>query len=230
MPKFAQGTGAYGSITTNVALAPNLKTLILTGNNMSRALDSNGNQVKANVQLQYLPTTLTSLTMNGTFSDDEVIDLRYLTNLTSIGMDTFYTRDAARAMTGSTDTDPANAANPKNGTSPRVDPGIVSYTVTRQPYSRLADGVCDSTTLSTVNITLCDITRRETARDNNNADVPESTPPAKIQQALTIASPTIDYFYSYSNSHNIVNFQNNTSIFYYWHRYSRGLPTFLDSE
>jgi len=229
MPKFGQGTGAYGSITTNVALAPNLQTLILTGNNMSRALDSNGDQVTANVQLQYLPTTLTSLTMNGTFSDSEVIDLRYLTNLTTISMDTFYTRDAARAMTGSTDTDLANAAEPKNGTSPRVHPGIVSYNVTRQPYSRLADGVCDSTTLSRLDITLCDIVRRETARDNNNADVPNASA-SPIQKALTIASPTIDYFYSYSNSHNIVNFNSNTSIFYYWHRYSRGLPTFSDSE
>ena len=228
MPKFGQGTSAYGSITTNVALAPALKTLILTGNNMSRAQDSNGNQIKANVQLQYLPTSLTTLTMNGTFSDDEVIDIRYLTNLTTISMDTFYTRDAARAMTGSTDTDPANSASPKDGTSPRVHTGIVSYNVTRQPYSRLADGVCDSTSLNTLNITLCDITRRETARNNAGDAVPE--PSARIQQAIQIASPNIDYFYSYSNSHNIVNFNSNESIFYYWHRYSRSLPSFLDSE
>jgi hypothetical protein len=234
MPKFGVGTGNYGTVTDNIAIAPNLKTLTLTGNNMSRSLDSNGNVVTANVQLQYLPTTIETLTINGTFSDDEIIDLEFATNLKTLSFDTTYTRDNRRRMTGAIDRDPNNYPNPapvpKNGTSPRVNSAsILSYNVLQQPYSRLADGVCDSLSVSTVNLTQTPITQRETARKANGVDVAIQANAAPIQLGITIDSNSIVNFYSYSSPHNIINFNGKTSLSRYYHRYSRGIPRFNDT-
>ena len=182
-------------------LAPSLQELYMTGNNLSRARDANGNQITANTQLNTISTAanppLRVLTVTGCFSDSEAVDLTKYTSLTDLTFNSYYSRYSARSMTGGTVT-------------PEVAPSILNYSVDSQgAFNKLAYSVTQAPSLRSININWCNI---NAARDSggNNVD-------------LTLASTALTSFNSHSNSHNVLDVSNKTTITYYAHRYSRGL-------
>lgn len=176
-------------------LTPNLLSLNVSSNNMSRAADEFGVQIKANTQLSRLPTSLRVLTINGCFADDSDIDLTYLTNLQTFNLDSIYSGNLRRYMTFT-------------GSTPAVDSNsIVTYSVRYENYTTLHTSVTSSPTIRNVNIQVNNIVSdsdgNEIAFDNN-------------------ANSMIS-FLSYSNSHNIVNLSGHDSLITYSHVYSRNL-------
>lgn len=124
-------------------IAPNLRYINLTGNNLSRT------GVTANIQLDRFSTTLEEMHINGCFADSDEIDLRKYTSLRVLGFHSYYSRYGARRMTGGI-------------TTPHVANSITTYTVSHQPYARLSSTVCDGTNVSYVYVTANDITASRT--------------------------------------------------------------------
>lgn len=214
LPQFGSGSnvaigGTYDGLTGGANLAPSLVRLTVAGNNLSRAVDEDGNSLTANTQLQYLPTSLEYLDISGAFSDNETIDITYLSNLKTFYMFDYYTSSTTsgpqRNMLAQT-VDPSGAGFA--GTTPRVNAGsIEDYRFYDQPFTRLCDDVCDSTSLRILSIQYGNITQKESGGN------------------ITLASSALSSFDSRSNSHNIVNVQGKTSLTSYLHYVSRGLPT-----
>lgn len=182
-------------------LAPSLQELYMTGNNLSRAKDANGNQITANTQLNTISTAanppLRVLNVTGCFSDSEAVDLTKYTNLTDLTFNAYYARYSARSMTGGTVT-------------PEIAPSIVNYSVDSQPaFNKLAYTVTQAPNLRSINLNWCNI---DAARNSGGSNVD-----------VTLASTALTSFSSYSNSHNVVDVSNKTSLSYYVHAYSRGL-------
>lgn len=179
-------------------LTPALLVLILSGNNLSRATDDSGNLIPANDQLQKLPSTLETLYINGSFRDDQSIDISTTCpNLTHFYMDARYGRNSYRSMT---DTGPTPGV-PSNS--------IKLYRVRRHPYRSLSDTIVNSTTLETLNIYNCNIIGAEDGADNDTF--------------ITLASNELRSITSHSNSHNLISVQGKSNITSYRHTSSRGL-------
>ena len=194
LPKFGPASRGGDS------LAIDLKKITLTGNNLVRAEDANGNQIVANTQLNTLPTTLTHLTMNGVFSDSTTIDLTDYEDLTALTFQTYYSRNAQRRMSGGT-------ISPKTFIDPNNVKGISTYSLYHQPYSQLDDGVCSSPNLSYLYFPWCGISSKE------NRSAGTSGP-------ITIASNVIGEIISYGNGHNVIDVSSKTSITNYVQAYS----------
>jgi len=181
-------------------LTPNLLSLNVSGNNMTRATDEFGVQMSANTQLSILPTSLTSLTINGCFSDNSDIDLSYLTNLQGFSLDSSFdttstTNSRRRFMTFTGSTPVVNSNS------------IVNYTVTNQNYTTLHSSVTSSPTIRRVNIVNNNIISDSDGNEisfNNNAN-------------------SMISFASSSNSHNVVNLSGHANLTSYSHTYSRTL-------
>jgi len=107
IPEF-RGDAVYAKshVTGGAGLAPNLKIITLTGNNLSRAinyLDGNGYDTAnaaiaglAGKQLNRLPLTLEELKANGCFTDTEEIDIRDYKDLRTLQFGSAYQRDTRR--------------------------------------------------------------------------------------------------------------------------------------
>ena len=176
-------------------LAPALVTINMSANNLSRAVDpTDGSQITANTQLNTLPTTIENLTMNGCFSDSTIIDLTSLTELETLSFTSTYSRNSYRSMQG-------NGVTPKTIRN-HATKGVTTYSVSRQPYTELDNGVCTSPNLTALNISWCNISAKEGSGD------------------ITILSNNIASFVSYSNNHNVVNMSNKTILNNYVQAYS----------
>jgi hypothetical protein len=182
-------------------LTPNLTSLNVHGNDMSRSVNDVGVQIVANTQLSRLPTTLNSLIIDGCFSDNTDIDISYLSNLQTFRFDTNYeeyvaNRDSRRRQMTSI------------GSTPKVNSSTISsYTVRHQPYRKLDTSVTSSSSIRSVNIDQCNI-----ASDSSNAEI-----------AFNNNSNNMVSFISYNNPHNIVNLSGHDRMTQYWHRTSRNL-------
>lgn len=184
-------------------LAPNLLSLNVSGNNMSRAVDASGVQITANTQLSVLPTSLTSLTINGCFSDNSDIDVSYLTNLQRFYLDSAYDNPAIVSSGNS-----RRRYMTFTGSTPTVNSSsIVEYSVRYQNYTTLSTSVTSSPTIRSVNIVenniVSDSDGNEIAFNNNSNNMVS--------------------FASYSNSHNIVDLSGHDNLTSYSHTYSRQL-------
>lgn len=136
LPSFRSGLSVSAKTTLTLdGLAPVLTHLVITNNNMSRATSATGAQITANAQLNTLPTTLISLEINGVFSDSTTIDLLDYTNLTHFSMNSYYSENAQRSMTGGT-------------IMPQVANSIVQYRIYNQPYPKVCDGITSSLVLN----------------------------------------------------------------------------------
>lgn len=172
--------------------APKIETVILNGNNLSRARDASDVTITANTQLQSLSTatdTLKNLYINGCFSDSETIDVSTsLPNLEILEFDALFGQTSRRMN--------------DTGVSPIVPTTIKEYKVRRHLYTECANNVCQSTTLEVFDIYANNIA----AREGNND--------------LTLASNELNYFRSYSNPHNLVDISGKNKVTYYEHSYS----------
>jgi hypothetical protein len=177
-----------------ISIAPSLRTLIMSGNNLSRARDGNNQPIVANTQLQRLPATLENLFIDGCFSDSTSINISATCpSLRRFYMNAFYASASARQMTD-TGTSPSVAAN-----------SIRVYFVRHQPYSRLSNTIVNSTTLQTLDIYACNITQTESGG------------------FITLASTDLRSLVSYSNSHNLISIQGKSLVSSYSHVVSRSL-------
>lgn len=182
-------------------LTPNLTSLNLHGNDMSRSVNDVGVQIVANTQLSRLPTTLSSLIIDGCFSDNTDIDISYLNNLQTFSFDSNYEeelpgRDARRRPMTSI------------GSTPKVNSSsISSYSVRHQPYRQLDASVTSSSSIRSVDISQCNITT-----DSLGAEI-----------TFDSNSNNMISFISYSNSHNIVDLSGHDRLVTYFHRVSRNL-------
>jgi len=190
LPKFGNSTRNGDN------LAPALLKINISSNDMSRAEDVNGNQIPANTQLNTLPTTLTHLTMNGTFRDSTPIVLTDYQDLEHISLGSLYSRDARRAMISGAVISPQTFVD-SNGVK-----GIKSYSLDHQPFSQLDNGVCASPNLTSLSFTSCGITQKQGGGD------------------ITIASTLLDSFVSDGNAHNVVDVSGNTVIRIYQQTHS----------
>ena len=191
LPSFRDGTSSKTSLSLD-GLAPVLEYVDISSNNLSRARDSSDVQITANSQLNTLPTSLKSLTMNGTFSDGTIIDLLDYTSLTNLKMSAYYARNASRRQSGTI--------------SPKVATSIVSYNIDHQNFQQMCHGVTSGTDLSYLAFPWCSI---------NSADNGSGT-----RVELTIASDAIANFYSYGNHHQVVNLNGKTNLVNYVQQYS----------
>lgn len=89
--------------------------------------------------------------------------------------------------------------------TPIVADSIRTYIIYGSVYTQLHTSVCNSPNLRYV-----DIQYNNIVSDSDGNDI-------------QIASDNIQYFYSLSNSHNLINFSGKQDLLYYFHRYSRGL-------
>ena len=147
LPSFRSDSSAKTSLSSD-GLAPVLTAVDISSNNLSRAVDNSGVQITANSQLNTLPTTLESLTMNGAFSDSTTIDLLDYTNLTFFYMHSYYARNAARSMTGGT-------------VMPKVAESIQQYRIYGQPYPQMCNGLINSPNLTYLWFPWCGTTEKE---------------------------------------------------------------------
>jgi len=176
------------------SIAPSLRNINMTGNNLSRTGAS------INTQLSRFSNTITNLVFNGCFTDNVTtdLDLSGYTNLNTLYLNSHYSRYGVRQLAGAT-------------TTPHVNPGsIATYSMTYQPFTRLSQSVCDSTnTLSKVYINGCNIVA---ARDKNGVD-----------RDIEFSSTSFKELHSYSNNHNVVKFNvpaTINSVTHYYHTYS----------
>jgi Leucine-rich repeat (LRR) protein len=167
-------------------ISPNLQILRISGNNMSRS------SLSANQQLSNLPTTLLTLDMNGSFSDNNFIDLSYLTNLQTLNHNAFFQTNNSRRMT-------------HTGSTHSVGANIQNYTVRHHSYTQLHKSVAEATDLRTVNIGFNNITTLNENYLGNNQ--------------LKFASTVLTSFVSDSNNnHNVVNVSGKSQLIQYVHR------------
>lgn len=200
IPNVAMSSLTYYNLTNNdLSEVPDftgyssLETVILSGNNLSRARNVIGAVVTANTQLNTLPNTVENLYINGCFSDNETIDVSTtLPNLKVLEFDSSYGTSQSRSMSD-------------NGVSPIVPTGIVEYKVSRHNYTECANNVCQSTALEVFDIYANNIIAREGDND------------------LSLTSTNLKYFRSRSNSHNLVDVTGKSQLTYYEHADSRGL-------
>ena len=198
LPSFRGNASSKDGALTPGNLAPTLEHINMSSNNLARATDASGAQIPASHQLNTLPTTLTNLTMNGCFSDSTPIDLLDYTELTSLSMHTYYSRNAQRRMTGGT-ISPQTYSDGSGG----AGKGIVNYTMYHQPYPQLASGVCSSPNLSYLYFPWCGTTSQQGGGD---IAFPNAT--------------NITQFISYGNGHNVVDMSNKASLSNYIQAYS----------
>ena len=200
LPSFRSDASTKDGALTPGGLAPVLQYIDISKNNLSRARDDSGAQIVATHQLNTLPTTLKSLTMNGCFSDGTTIDLLDYTELTVLNFDSLYARNARRAMTGGTVT-------PKTHTNTSANKGIVNYYISHQPYSQLANGVCTSLKLNNLTLYWTGVATKEGGGD------------------ITLDSQVITRFISHGNNHNVINMNNRTSLKYYDQYHNRSIAS-----
>ena len=202
LPSFRSDSSSKSNPMTSDGLAPVLKHINMSANNLTRARDANGNQITANSQLNTLPLTLTNLTMNGVFSDSTAIDLLDYHEMQSLSMHTYYSRNASRRMSGGT-ISPQTVRPGQGGAA--SSKGIASYSIYHQPYSQLALGVCESPNLNYLYFPWCGISEKQGGGD------------------ITIASSSIGQVISYGNNHNVLDLSNKTSLTNYVHAYASGI-------
>tara|TARA_R110000782_G_scaffold38058_1_gene89674 strand:- start:3474 stop:5999 length:2526 start_codon:yes stop_codon:yes gene_type:complete len=183
LPSFRDGTSSKTSLSLD-GLAPALTHVDISSNNLSRARDSSNVQITANEQLNTLPTSLISLTMNGSFNDGTIIDLLDHTNLTTLNFSSYYARRASRRQSGTI--------------SPKVATSIQRYSLSHQSFQQMCHGVTSSTNLAYLAFPHCGI---------NSADNGSGT-----RVELTIASTSLAEFHSYSNHHQVVDMNGNTNL------------------
>lgn len=183
------------------SFTPDLRVLLLSGNNMSRARDANGDQIPANTQLNdTLPVSLRRLEINGCFSDNTPIDISTTCpDLREFSMDSYYLSYSWRRMTD-------------EGTTPEVADTIQSYSVRHQRYTRLARSVAESPNLRVFNIDNNNIVGQQSA--NTSSTTPEN---------IVLVSNVLERIDSRSNSHNLIGVSGKNSIVRYVHQRSRNL-------
>lgn len=181
---------------------PNLAVITpkLSVVDMSRNALYAGVDTQANVELNKLPTTITSITASYCFRDGVPIDLTQYTNLVSFTMYGSYSGTYMR------DPGPTPAVNSST---------IQSYIVHGHIYGRLDRTVADAPNLRLLEIQYNNIT---SMLDN------DGTTPVEIE----LQTDSLQFLYSLSNSHNIIDLSGQQNLIYYFHRYSRGL--FSDSS
>ena len=198
LPSFRGNASSKDGALTPGNLAPILETLNISSNNLSRAVDASNNQIVATHQLNTLPTTLTSITMSGVFSDSTAIDLLDYTELTYLDMGSYYSRNAQRRMTGGVISPQTFASGTK---------GVSQYRLYNQPFTQLATGVCNSPNLTYLYFPWCGIVAKQGGGD------------------ITIPNATnLGEFISYGNGHNFVDLSSKASLSNYIHAYS-SLPS-----
>lgn len=193
------------STVPNFALyTPNLRILNLKGNNLSRARDENGDLVPANTQLNdSLPASLRYLNIDGCFSDNVTIDIaNTCPELRWFSMNSYYLTYALRRMTGA-------------GPSPNVANTIQTYSIRKQPFSRLPQSIVTAPDLRVLVI------------DNNNITAASNPDPANTEPVpITLDSAVLERFESSVNSHNVVSVAGNSNIRFYRHQNARTLFNF----
>jgi hypothetical protein len=199
LPSFRSTTDTSTKTTLPFkGLAPALENLNVTNNNLTRARSATGALITANEQLNTLPITLKSLTINGIFSDNTAIDLRDYVNLASFSMSSYYDRSSQRNMIGGTVT-------------PRVAPDkISSYQIYNQPYPQLCRGLMTSTTLTYLWFPWCGVAGGESATFDTGG----------AAEDISIASNVITHFLSYGNPHNVVDMKDKNTLLDYTQQYS----------
>ena len=174
---------------------PNLEHLYVQGNNMSRGGTVANTQINNN-----LPTSLTHLNMDGTFSDSTDIDLTNFNNLIDLSFHSYYRSRSSRRMTGGTYTPDVWST----GSGASRNTVIQDYRVNYQPYSRLPDSINESNSIRFLQISALDVTG--VGASNNYITLPNAT--------------ELNYFYSYSNNHNFVDMSNKENLTTYYHVWS----------
>jgi hypothetical protein len=185
--------------------APNLISLRLNGNNLSRARDTNGDFISANTQLNdNLPATLRYLDINGCFSDDVPIDIaNTCTELRWFNMNSYYLTYSQRIM---------KYGGPE-AVSPAVANTIQHYSVENQPHTRLSQTVVNAPNLKYLDIAK----NRISGAENTNA--PANTDPVPI----SLASTELETFLSNDNPHNLIQVVGKEKLRVYRHQDSRSL-------
>lgn len=191
-------------------LTPTLTELHMTGNDLNRGTLTSAQQVLT------LPTSLTQLRIQGTYTDRQNLDLTHLTNLTHLYFSEYASQYVRRRILSTN--------------SPAVANSVVYYDVYNQGHTKLHSTVCDLPSLNTIQINWNDITRDS---DDNPLVMKSALGVGEVETRApgvnVTGTGTLVNFYSASNSHNILDVRQNKSIRYYGHAYSRGLydPTGL---
>lgn len=168
------------------SITPTLQSLNISGNNLSRS------SLTGNQQLSTLPTTLLTLQMDGTFSDNEFIDLSYLTNLRTLVHNSYYTKNNFRRMT-------------HTGSTHAVGTNIQNYSIRNHRYTELHTSLATAEDLRTLDISNNNITRL-------NGDV-------LGDNQIKLASLVLTNFFSdVGNNHNVVNVSGKNLLQVYRHR------------
>jgi hypothetical protein len=170
-------------------LAPNLRTLDIFGNDLTR-----GQTKIANIQLQRLPLTIENININGCFSDSVPVDISSYTNLRSLNFNSSYTISPRNLAAGKrmTDTQSTPAISPSN---------LTIYNVVNQRYTKLHVSVTQAQNLQNINI-------------SNNNIVSDSN-----DQDISLVSTQLRNFNSSFNSHNLVNVSNRPELLEYNYSY-----------
>jgi len=197
------------SETPNFAVyTPNLVSLRLLGNNLSRARDENGAQIPGNTQLNdNLPSSLKYLDITGCFEDDVPINIaNTCPELRWFNMGSYYLTYSQRRMTygGAT------------AVSPAVANTIQEYSIRNQPHTRLSQTIVNAPDLRILDITSNNISGAE------NPAAPANTDPVPIQ-FNPLALPPLETFLSNNNSHNLISVAGISTIRTYRHQNSRGM-------
>lgn len=182
-----------------MTIAPNLKTLTVAGNDLTR-----GAAPIANAQIATLPITIESLDISGCYSDDQSIDLTPFTNLKTFVFSSAISTSTFRRMkdTGSTPSTYLNTTIPASPTS-----SLINYTVNYQPYKKLHKNVAESDKLRILDLQSCDIR-------SDSADAPI------VLKSTVLTTLITDY-----NKHNLIDVNGKAELVTYRHSHSGNLTS-----
>ena len=180
---------------------PNLKTLLINGNNLSRGRFPNGDIKTANTQLNSnLPSSLLTLNISGCFSDSENIHLESACpNLLELTMNSYYNQFSQRSMTSL-------------GPSPSVSNTVIKYIVRNQSFKYLSSSVCDLENLKDIDMTNNNILGRENPDSSNTTPIP-----------ITLNSQNLMNLSMTGNKNNLISVAGVPTIITYTHQNGKGL-------